>query len=301
MVTLTWRDLDQALAGQVTPPDWFDHQVMAALMQKSPDFGPDHVELLRRGPIDFLLGWIQRPDPDGHEALGNQAPWLFARGGIRLALDPAEDLARAALEQFTDTGAPSPARAITNAWWWRAGDVGVLTRALPVGDAITLETVVLLDDRPERLTDSHRPAWEEWLRIANVLGLRSQPTRIVALREVLAGVVAAPEPSASEVLASEVLAAGLAPQWQHLVELASDQERALLVELAGRGSVPVPELGFETAAGVPLDLAWPDVRIAVDLDVDDQTRQELADAGWTWVAPDPDVIADAVVAALKEV
>jgi len=129
-----------------------------------------------------------------------------------------------------------------------------------------------------------------------VLGRRSQPTRIVALSEVLAGVVAAPEPSASE-----VPAAGLSPQWQELVELASDEERALLVDLAGRGSVPVPELGFETDAGVPLDLAWPDVRIAVDLDVDDQTRQELADAGWTWVAPDPDVIANAVVAALKEV
>jgi len=294
VVAVTWRDLEQALTHAVTPPDWFDPQVMALLMQQSADFGPDHVELLRRGPIDFLLGWIQRPDLDSHEALGDKAPWLFARGGTQLALDPGEDLAQAALEHLTGAGAASPARAITNAWWWRAGDVGVLTRALATGNTSTLETVLLLDDRPERLTDGHRPAWEEWLRIANVLGLRTQPTQILALSEVRAGTVTAPEPTAPEAVRAAIPA-----EWRALVDLASDQERALLVALADRGSLPAPELGFETDTGVPLDVAWPDARIAVDLDVDDDTRQELAHAGWTLVPADPDAIAEAVAAALK--
>jgi len=87
--------------------------------------------------------------------------------------------------------------------------------------------------------------------------------------------------------------------WRALADLASDQERALLVALADLGSLPAPELGFETDTGVPLDVAWPDARIAVDLDVDDDTRQELADAGWTLVPADPDAIAEAVAAALK--
>lgn len=291
VVALTWRDLERALTHTVAPPDWFDPQVVAMLMQQSAGFGPDHVDLLKRGPIDFLLGWIQRPDPDGHEALGNQAPWLFARGGTHLSLDPSEDLNRAALEQLTHSAPPSPARAITNAWWWRAGDVGVLTRAVASGSASTLETVVLLDDRPERLTDGHRAAWEEWLRVANVLGLRTQPTRIVAFSEVAAGAVVAPEPESSF-----PAAVGLSPAWQELVDLASDVERQLLLVLAGYGSLPAPHLGYETD-GIPLDLAWPDARIAVDLDIDEDVRRELSDAGWLLVPADPSAIAAAVAGA----
>lgn len=295
VLSLTWRDLEQALTRTVATPQWFDQQLVALLMQKSPDFGPDHVELLKRGPIDFLLGWIQHPDLAGHEALGNQAPWLFARGGTQLALDPGEDLARAALEQLIEPGTPSPARAITNAWWWGAGDVGVLTRASVVAGRPSLETVVLLDDRPGRLTEAHRPAWEEWLRIGNVLGLRTQPGQILAVSEVLTGAVASPEAPATRA------PAGLPPQWLALVDLASDEERGLLVDLAAGGSVPVPELGHETDAGVPLDVAWPDARVAVDLNVDPDTRRELLDAGWTLVPADAHAVVVAVTAALKEI
>ncbi len=58
--------------------------------------------------------------------------------------------------------------------------------------------------------------------------------------------------------------------------------------------MPVPELGFETEDGTPIDLAWPELRIAVDLDGDEATRQELVAAGWTWVPADPDAIAAAL-------
>lgn len=289
VVAVTWRDLEQALAHAVAPPSWFDQQLVAVLMQQSAGFGPDHVDLLRRGPIDFLLGWIQRPDPEGHEALGNQAPWLFAKGGTHLSLDPGENLAQAAVEHLTDSAPPSPPRAITNAWWWRAGDVGVLTRALAVGGASNLETVVVLDDRPERLTDGHRAAWEEWLRLGNVLGLRTQPTRIVAFSEVSAGSVATAEPAAS-VEPTTLLPAA----WQELLDLATDEERHLLVDLAGDGVVPVPELGYETGDGFPLDIAWPDARIAVDLHIDEDVRRDLVDAGWMLVPAEPEAIAAAV-------
>lgn len=293
VLAITWRDLERAQAqGHATEaPGWFDPQVVAMLMQQAPGFGPDHVEAVRRGPIDFLLGWIQNPDPAGYEALADQLPWLFAKSGTVLSLDPTEDLAQAAAEQLTEPGASeAPARAVHNAWWWRAGAVGVLTRAAPSGARPTLETVVVLDDRASRLdADDHREAWEEWLRLANLLGLRSQPTQIVALSELDAGItpgLAEGEPGTRAVT--------LAPAWEALIDLASDAERALLVQLAERGTVPVPELGFETDAGTPIDLAWPGVRLAVELDADEETRAELAADDWIWVAAD----ADAIVAAL---
>lgn len=289
VVALTWQDLERAHNHPVAPPDWFDHQVMAQLMQQATGFGPDHVDSLKRGPIDFLLGWIQRPDLGGHEALGNQVPWLFARGGTHISLDPSEDLTRAALEQLTNTAARSPALANTNAWWWRAGDVGVLTRAVASGNAHSIETVVLLDDRPERLTEGHRAAWEEWIRIANVLGLRTQPTWIAAFSELASGTVGAPQLSSPEAVA-------LTPAWQELIDLATDDERQLLLVLAEYESLPTPYLGYETD-GVPVDLAWPDVRIAVDLNLDQDVRRELSDAGWLLVPADPSAIATAVARA----
>ncbi len=290
VLAVTWRDLEQAQTRATASPSWFDPQVVAMLMQQSADFGPDHVELIQRGPIDFLLGWIQKPDLAGHEALANQLPWLFSRGGTVLSLDPTEDLPGAAAEQLMDPGSlASPARAVTNAWWWTAGDVGVLTRGVPVAGQPSLETVLLVDDRPERLVDGHREAWEEWLRLANIVGLRTQPTQIVALSELLAGTV----PATPETVPG-ALVAGLPPAWQVLVDLASDAERQLLVDLAERGSVPVPELGFETVDGTPIDLAWPQLRVAVELDGDEATRQELVAAGWRWVAADPDAIAAAL-------
>ena len=58
--------------------------------------------------------------------------------------------------------------------------------------------------------------------------------------------------------------------------------------------MPVPEVGFETADGISLDVAWPDALVAVDLDVDEETRQEMVDAGWTWVDPEADAVATAL-------
>jgi hypothetical protein len=86
----------------------------------------------------------------------------------------------------------------------------------------------------------------------------------------------------------------LHPQWRRLLENAiSDSERALLPVLAERG-VDLPEQGFESAAGMPIDLSWPDRRIAVDIDLDANDRADLE--GEHWVVVPPDV--DAIIAAL---
>ena len=77
-------------------------------------------------------------------------------------------------------------------------------------------------------------------------------------------------------------AEALPPEWQDLVECAlSEAEAALLIVLATLG-VPLPEQGYESENGVPLDLAWPNVKLAlveaVAPEPDGWTYLQLSDA-----------------------
>ena len=55
--------------------------------------------------------------------------------------------------------------------------------------------------------------------------------------------------------------ASLPRDWVALYEAAFGSERELLVALAEAGT-PRPEVGFESAGGVPISIAWPDRLIA---------------------------------------
>ena len=287
VLAITWADLERAERRAVDQPPWHNAERLAILMERTASFGPDHAEAVTRGPIDLLLGWIQKPDPDGLAGLANELPWLFAGVGVQVPLVEDEDLAQAAAEEMTAPGSLQlGSRGVPNGWWWRSGGVGVLTRASADNDRVTLHTVALVDDRTDALGHDHRGAWEEWLRLSNLLGLRTQPTQLSAVSEVLAGVgFVTPEPTPAD---------ALPPEWRAAIELALGTERELLVDLAALGSVPVPEVGFETYDGISLDVAWPDALVAVDLGVDDDTRKEMTDAGWTWVGPDADAVAAAL-------
>ena len=78
---ITARDVEHARAGTFETPAWLDGDVIAALMSSSVTFRPQNVEAIRRGPIDFLLSWIQSPDVDGHRVLANRLPFLFVPSG----------------------------------------------------------------------------------------------------------------------------------------------------------------------------------------------------------------------------
>lgn len=89
----------------------------------------------------------------------------------------------------------------------------------------------------------------------------------------------------------------LTGRWSRLHDVATVKERALLAELAARGDVPLPRMGFEIDDGTPIDLAWPAARVASGFGVDDQTCAEWEAAGWRVVPPVPDAIAAALAAA----
>lgn len=62
-------------------------------------------------------------------------------------------------------------------WVWRSDTVTLATQAIH-GSQENLSTAVILDDRPQSVGVVHKDAWRRWLRISNLLNLRTRPTVI---------------------------------------------------------------------------------------------------------------------------
>jgi len=72
----------------------------------------------------------------------------------------------------------------------------------------------------------------------------------------------------------------LPEDWAEIYKAAFGQEREVLTVLA-EGQVPRPELGFESAGGTPISIAWPDRLLALDIGLDAEDRRDLKTEGWT--------------------
>jgi hypothetical protein len=79
--------------------------------------------------------------------------------------------------------------------------------------------------------------------------------------------------------------ASLPRDWVALYEAAFGSERELLVALAEAGT-PRPEVGFESAGGVPISIAWPDRLIAADIGFEPEDLLELRAEGWKVLPPE---------------
>jgi len=81
-------------------------------------------------------------------------------------------------------------------------------------------------------------------------------------------------------------------EWQRVHQDARPgPEQALIASLAELGDVSVPALGHEGPEGIPIDLSWPDRRIAVRLpDMPEDDVRDLTAAGWRVIGADVDAI-----------
>jgi ATP-dependent helicase YprA (DUF1998 family) len=307
---ITHRDIDQAHENARTAPPWLNDSILGELMGATGAFRQRDTDAIRYGPVSFLLDWLQDPDPGGRRALADYLPYLFAQGSRQLQLSPAADLTREAALLLADphhepasedSTAANPA---SMSWWWSNGTAGLLARATGEDFAsLTIETVLVVDDRAETLADHDRSedGWREWLRISNALVLRDQPTVITTLTDASVGAGEAGEKLRGVRKIEFDLV--LDSDWQAARGLAeSAAERAFLDGLAQAtvtpqgSSLPAPEVGYETGDGLPVDFAWPDARIAVFLDLEDDDSRVLELPGWRVFGNDR----DAVAAALRE-
>lgn len=291
---ITAKDVEHAETDTPVTPKWLNDAVVAHLLGVSIPFSHRDVDMIRQGPLAYLLSWIQQPDTGGLRALADHLPFMFAPEAQHIWIEPSEDLAQAAALCLTEPGwAGAMAAAGTNAWWWQRNSVGVLSR--PLGE--TMELVVILDDRAEAIEDGqHADAWREWLRISNALNLRDQPTTITTVTDVLGQATPRrPRPATAT-------GPSLSPEWQNVRDLAQPgEERGFVDELAPMAvysqphPVAAPRVGYETDEGIPVDFAWPEQRVAVCLDLEADEQQELKSAGWHVFDGD----AVAVIAALR--
>jgi ATP-dependent helicase YprA (DUF1998 family) len=296
---ITAQDVARAEGGTSDMPAWLNDGVIAELMRSGATFRPQNVDVIRRGPVAFLLAWIQNPDVDGTRGLSNQLPLLFAPSARHFLTGATANLASEAALLLRDPGrVPHAGDSGSASWWWNTGSVGCLTRVR----GTVLEMALVVDDRADHLADNDQAAegWREWLRIANTLNLREEPTIITALSDL--DTAARTDQAEPRTVRDIDLDLVLDPEWQSVHDLASVAERVFAEQLVRHGQrnagelLPVPVIGYETDEGTPVDLAWPDRKIAVflDLEADDPRVAELP--GWRVFGDDP----DAVFAALKE-
>ncbi len=273
MLAITAQDLALDEAGDAaTAPSWFK----APLVQKlNAEPTMQHTaaarEALLGGPLAFLTGWMQQPDPDNLGRFARAAAFsVFASGGIPVD-GPMDELAVGLL-----SASGGQARV------WRQGSLTVSV-SIPAPGSVRLAAV--LDDTVDLNTPEAKDAWREWLRLANVLALL--PVSIAAFEARSAA--ASPAAPVVDIVHGGV---GVDAGWQPSVEELAGESASLLDLIAALSeagvAAPDGEVGYELD-GVPFELVWTSEKIAVQLD----HTPGLEVDGWRILAPDAAVIAAA--------
>lgn len=305
VIGVSARDVSQDPALSPVLPDWINSQLLGEfMMQKEFIASPSAYNSVGRGPIDFIVDWINAPDVSDLTQVARAVPMLLSRQ-VAYAQDWTQAPANASLaslavarifgERVTEND--SPRRVIT----WKRGSLSVAMESREKTGVI--EIALVLDDRNESLDAAHADSWREWLLLSNSLALRDWPTVVstlsLALREEASGVAQEPghdlEPADPE-------AGLLAPEWaQALSDASPGVERALVQALAATARFPAPTIGLEGPDGIALDLVWPEFQVAVRLPgLSHADEVELTALGWQILDPSPVAIIEAFEKLLSE-
>lgn len=302
VLAITNHDLDRS-AGAEDPPGWYQDGARRAVVQSAKGaLRPGLLDLVPRSSVDLLLHWLQDPDPDGLAHVGNWLPMLAVGPGVpAVVAGPDEPLAGVAAD-LLDGVARDPAPGPLSGVWYHRSDTFVLAARIVDPATFATDVAVVLDDR--RVGEDHADAWRDWLRTANLLGLRRWRTTVTVRSLVRRGVavgagaaavsgVETPPGEVSAVEGASEAAAG-AVVWPDAYADATAEERTVL-DLVWAVQGPEPVVGFEADGGVPLGVSWPDRRVAVDIALEPADVTVLIDAGWRIVPPDPETIRTALV------
>lgn len=267
-------DLQRFKAGDTAEAAWFD-QKAASFMTSRFHVQPGLVRLQVKDPVSQLLEFIVEPDIDAWKHFSTWMPYLFVRGDNRAHSD-SDNVGAAAIAvidgavPFTDSGSDM-------CWSYAAGGVTVTAGVRTAADPP--KAVLAVDDRDDKVEYLDGAAWKEWVRLSNWLGI-SDPGRVTTRTQLEVVPAVAPDGVQDTVLPAE---------WQTLLgEAVSEAERTLIRLLAERVTAP-PVLGFETADGEVIDMAWADARVAVVFDDEEEPL-----TGWTVCPPNAARIIEAL-------
>ena len=226
-------------------------------------------------PMSLLVGVLLRPSPD-----------IWTPPAHALAL--AHCLVKAPVERVARTSVPTLVHSEIVGKPPAAGEgmLPVVRARSAHGCAVTLErrdrsdvrVWLGVDDRAGHVgTPGQVDAWRDWLALSNALQFLD-PERFAAHTAT----------TVEHVSVSTVPTVEVAPAWKEIAETFDGPHRDQVLGLGAAG-LPLPEAGHELDGGdVVVDLAWPDPRIAVLLEPDDETSAWLSGHGWRIVAPEPE-------------
>ena len=285
VISVTWADLDPEQRRGVAPP-WFNTDHVGLVMAELKDqLSPALVRLISAPTMELLLSWIQDPNLSARERLARYIP-LFAVSSTR-PIPAAATLPQAVANALCDLGSSDGTALVeSHQQGWIGGAMGLGVKMAGLDD---IEVAVVLDDRPETVGSANRLAWEQWLRLGNLLNFRAEvPTWIGTVSDLPAVVRPQAEPESAVNRAFEEILASLSDQWQTAFETATAEEKRFLVDLVqvAPNFLP-PTLGVEVGDGIPLSIAWPDQMVAVRYDgLDEFDELALIANGWRLIDQD---------------
>ncbi|GAA0628967.1 DEAD/DEAH box helicase [Sporichthya brevicatena] len=270
VLAVTAPDIETARTGTTPePPPWWEPTMQGELMAMSSGaLNSTSLSWALGNPIDLMLGWIQNPRPDDLSRLASWVPWFLA-GRSRTGADLVVGGVVVEYDAFT---APA-VRDVDNSWVWSQNTVALAATA--DGDPSAASVVLSLDDRTHQLgADGAKEAWREWLRLSNLLNLRTPPAHITTRTLLESGAEPATETTTT-------LTVTIPPPWKNLYDSATDAERDAILRMASDPRITVPEQGLETDDGIALGLAWPAQRVVSDAGMSEEDLADLEKHRWT--------------------
>ncbi|PXA79381.1 heavy metal resistance protein CzcA [Auritidibacter sp. NML120779] len=302
VVSLTHDDVETAAVGrQADMPEWFSPKVEAKIIHdKRIDWTTRTTELLRN-PMEYLLRLVLDMRSVGADELipreytyvGRWAPMFFIRKAVDV--DAERGLYTALMEAMTSGDAPAGNDQVSV---WKSGPLSVMVQP-PTASHSTPTIAALLDDR-DYGAEGFMEAWKTWLHLSNLLNFRQlsdgEATIATVTQQQSVDAVPSRRPDVQRAAGIEVESA--VPQWARVLDddLLGDSERQLLGELAQHPGTPVPDIGEESAGGIPMDFSWSEQKVVVLFEPEDEDIADLTDEGWTVVKPTvEDIVATLLV------
>ena len=296
--SISWEDVQAFVSTslKVTVPDLLHQQAQNIA---SAGMNDSRVKLLWGNPIHHLIEYLADPD-DSVWGNGAQAT-VFAlvkpgkHGASAAAMAVPAQLASVLKEHATGSK-PAAAPDGTVMVVPRSGLSGLplLIIADPTDPNPTTGVLAVLDDRESEVGGSqHAARWRDWLRWSNVLQFLRLPTfghemplrmAEVWTRRSLDVFAQSHLPLAAPAVAiASVGGRELTPEWVEVRDY-TDPVLSHLIAIMADANVAIPEAGAEvgpTETVWQVEMAWPEAKVAVVVDIEAQRDSWLRAAGWT--------------------
>ncbi|XBH20411.1 DEAD/DEAH box helicase [Jonesiaceae bacterium BS-20] len=322
-VVLSITNQDLELDGSGYLPSWFDQGQASVLNNILGERAETQTYAVAdQGPMGMLWSFVYSASAAGLAGLGTIAGFYWNLYGSGLVQGSAEgSLKQLANGLANSRVSPDSLSEALETLEWGSGDFFVaalqtqgnlfLNQSLisPPGSKVGHQIKVLAvhDDSDSALQQGdHRDTWQEWLTVSNLLAWMQWDFEMAALSQLQESGEIVDESLTTALSAVE---RNLEGQWDLREFSLEPHESALLQELAtllSERSVDLEEvrsglvIGYESEQGVPLDIAWPEYRLATSFDMEEADRIDAVSDGWQMIGCTAPELADAIELVVQE-